>query len=258
MVLDERVISRAIITRYTERLLDHLESDVAIVGGGPSGLLAGYYLAKAGKKVALIDRHISLGGGMWAGGMFFNEIVVQSEAAPILSDLGVNMKKYEENYYTASSVEAVSTLISKATQAGVTVFNGITAEDVMMREDRIIGLVINWGTVEKAGLMVDPLAIRSDFVIDATGHDSNIVCVAEKKVPGKLLTPSGKVEGEQSLWCEKAEALTVENTKEVYPGMFVTGMAANAVFGGPRMGPIFGGMLLSGRKVADLILNYGH
>jgi len=30
-------------------------------------------------------------------------------------------------------------------------------------------------------------------------------------------------------------------------------MAANAVFGAPRMGPIFGGMLLSGQKVARLI-----
>jgi thiamine thiazole synthase len=27
-------------------------------------------------------------------------------------------------------------------------------------------------------------------------------------------------------------------------------MSANAVFGGPRMGPVFGGMLLSGEKLA--------
>jgi thiamine thiazole synthase len=32
-------------------------------------------------------------------------------------------------------------------------------------------------------------------------------------------------------------------------------MAANAVHGGFRMGPIFGGMLRSGRKVARLILD---
>jgi ribulose 1,5-bisphosphate synthetase/thiazole synthase len=32
------------------------------------------------------------------------------------------------------------------------------------------------------------------------------------------------------------------------------GMSANAAFGGPRMGPIFGGMLLSGRRVSELIL----
>jgi thiamine thiazole synthase len=31
-------------------------------------------------------------------------------------------------------------------------------------------------------------------------------------------------------------------------------MAANAVYGSPRMGAIFGGMLLSGKKVADLAM----
>jgi thiamine thiazole synthase len=40
----------------------------------------------------------------------------------------------------------------------------------------------------------------------------------------------------------------------IYPGLYVSGMAANNVSGGFRMGPIFGGMLKSGRKVAGLIL----
>jgi len=31
-------------------------------------------------------------------------------------------------------------------------------------------------------------------------------------------------------------------------------MAANAAFGGPKMGHVFGGMLLSGKKVAELIV----
>jgi thiamine thiazole synthase len=31
-------------------------------------------------------------------------------------------------------------------------------------------------------------------------------------------------------------------------------MCANAVFGNPRMGPIFGGMLLSGEKVAKELI----
>jgi ribulose 1,5-bisphosphate synthetase/thiazole synthase len=53
---------------------------------------------------------------------------------------------------------------------------------------------------------------------------------------------------------EEAETLTLENTREVFPGLFAAGMSANATFGGPRMGAIFGGMLLSGRKVADLLL----
>jgi len=49
------------------------------------------------------------------------------------------------------------------------------------------------------------------------------------------------------------EPLTIENTREIFPNVYVTGMACNVVFGAPRMGPIFGGMLLSGKKVAGLI-----
>ena len=123
-----------------------------------------------------------------------------------------------------------------------------------MRADRVIGLVLNWSPVEMAGLHVDPLSVRSTFVIDATGHATEVVKVVQNKVPGKLNTPSGEIEGEQSMWTDKAETLTLQNTREVFPGLYVTGMAANATFGGPRMGPIFGGMLLSGEKVAKDLL----
>ncbi len=60
--------------------------------------------------------------------------------------------------------------------------------------------------------------------------------------------------GERSMWAEVAERKIMENTKEVYPGLIVTGMVANAVCGAPRMGPIFGGMLLSGRRAAEVAI----
>jgi len=47
--------------------------------------------------------------------------------------------------------------------------------------------------------------------------------------------------------------MTVEQTKRLYPGLYVSGMAANNTSGGFRMGPIFGGMFHSGEKVARLI-----
>jgi len=50
------------------------------------------------------------------------------------------------------------------------------------------------------------------------------------------------------------EKTVLENTREIYPNVFVCGMAANAAFGANRMGPIFGGMLLSGRKLADILV----
>jgi phytoene dehydrogenase-like protein len=38
--------------------------DVVIIGGGPNGLIAGAYLAKAGLKVAVVERRYEIGGGL--------------------------------------------------------------------------------------------------------------------------------------------------------------------------------------------------
>jgi len=253
MALDEIFISRAIIERYTEKLLDCLDLDVAVAGAGPSGLVASYYLAKAGRKVALFERKLSLGGGMWGGGMMFNEIVVQEEAKPILDEMGISARPFGDGYYTADSIECVSTLTSKAIKAGARMFNLISVEDVMIRDNRVTGLVINWSAVEMNDLHVDPLTIRSKFVIEATGHPVEIMKVIERKIDADLLTETGRILGEKSMWAETAEAGTLTNTKEAFPGVYVCGMSANATFGSYRMGPIFGGMLLSGKKAAEEI-----
>ena len=254
MALDEVLISRAIIDRYHQKLVDHLNLDVAVVGGGPAGLVAAYYLAKAGKKVAMYERKLSIGGGMWGGGMMFNEIVVQEEGLKILDEFGVQYQEYAPGYYTASSIESVAVLLAKTCQAGATIFNLFSVEDVMVRDKRVCGLVLNWSPVEMAGLHVDPLVVRTKYVIDATGHDAEVIDVIQRKAGFDLLTETGKIMGEKSLWAEVAEQATVDNTKEVYPGVFVAGMAANATFGANRMGPVFGGMLLSGERVAQTII----
>jgi len=127
----------------------------------------------------------------------------------------------------------------------------------VIRDNRVMGLVITWSPVEMAGLHVDPLTIHARAVIDATGHDTEVLHVIERKADVTFNTPTGKLMGERSMWSEKAERLTVDNTREICPGVYVAGMSANAAFGGPRMGPIFGGMLLSGRKAAEQILAAG-
>jgi len=102
-----------------------------------------------------------------------------------------------------------------------------------------------------AKLHVDPLAIRAKVVIDATGHDSEICRIVVKKLGAKLKTKTGEVMGEKSMLADAGEKALIKNTREVYPGLLVAGMAANAVYGSPRMGAIFGGMLLSGKKAAE-------
>lgn len=254
MKLDDITISKAIVDSFMQDFLDYMDVDVAIGGGGPSGLTAGYYLAKAGLKVALFEKKLSMGGGMWGGGMMFNKIVVQDDGKRILDEFGIKTQKYEDNYRVADSIESVSTLCSKACKAGLHIFNLMSIEDVMIRNEKITGLVLNWSAVDIAGLHVDPLTMRSKAVIDATGHDCEIVKVVENKIGPELNTKNGRIMGEKSMWAEIGEKSIIDNTKEVYPGLYVVGMAANAVYGSPRMGPIFGGMLLSGEKIAEILI----
>ncbi len=253
MELDDLMVSKAIIERFSQKLLNYLEVDVAIVGAGPAGLMASYALAKKGLKVAVFEKKLSVGGGMWGGGMMFNEIVVQEEGKKILDELGIDSQEYKGGYYTADSIQATTTLASYATKAGAKIFNLISVEDVMVRGERIVGLVLNWTAVNMAGLHIDPLSIKAKRLIDATGHDAELVKILRQKCGARLLTETGEIMGEKSMWADQGEKSILNNTKEVYPGVFVAGMAANAVFGDHRMGPIFGGMLLSGKKVADLI-----
>ena len=255
MKLDEVKISQAIIESYTDKLINSLDVDVAIVGAGPAGMACGYYLAKQNKKVAIFERKLSVGGGMWGGGIMFNEIVVQEEAKKILDEFGVRARLYEKGYYLADSIEAVSTICSKTVRAGVKIFNLLSVEDVMIRKGRICGLVLNWTAVGMANLHVDPITMKARFTVDATGHAAEVAHIVEKKSGIRLKTKTGKVMGEKSMWADLAEKTIVKNSKEVCPGLYVCGMCANAVFGSPRMGPIFGGMLLSGKKVAGDLLH---
>ncbi len=249
----EQIVSAGIVDSYFNKLKEHLSVDVAIVGGGPSGLVASYYLAKKGLKVALYDRKLAPGGGMWGGAMMFNEIVVQKDALFILDELKITYKHYEKDYYTLDSVHATSSLVYHATRLGVKIFNCTSVEDVVFQNDKVSGVVLNWAPIHREGMHVDPLVIMAKAVIDGTGHDCEIARTLERKNNIKLNTKTGKAMGERSLSIDEAERTTVENTKEIFPGLYVSGMASNGVSGGFRMGPIFGGMLLSGKKVADLI-----
>ncbi|WP_048147849.1 sulfide-dependent adenosine diphosphate thiazole synthase [Palaeococcus ferrophilus] len=241
-------ISRAIVEAYFNDLLENLQLDVAIVGAGPSGMVAGYYLAKGGAKVAIFEKKLSVGGGIWGGAMGFNRVVVQGSAREILDEFGVDCKPVGSGLYVLDSIELASTLASKTIKAGVKIFNMVEVEDLVVKDGRVSGVVINWTPVKMVNLHVDPLTVEAKSVVDSTGHGAQISQHLLKR--GLLKT----IPGEGPMWAEKGEELTFEHTKEVFPGLYATGMAANALAGAPRMGPIFGGMLLSGRKAALEIL----
>jgi len=253
-MLDDITISKAILKRGLEKLLKATDSEVVIAGGGPSGLSASYFLAKEGIKVTIFERALKTGGGMPGGGIGLPIIVIQEEGLEILEEFGVSYKVFEEKgYYTADSLESSAKLVAGAIDTGVRIINLTTVEDVMVNDNKLCGVVINRTPIVMASLHVDPISVRANYVIDATGHDTEVVKALLKRKDIKLNTPSGGIEGEGPMWALKGEKSIISNTREVFPNLYVTGMAANAVYGSPRMGPIFGGMLQSGKKAAELI-----
>jgi thiamine thiazole synthase len=234
----ERNVSKGIISTYFDKLERNLDLDVAIVGGGPSGIVAAYYLAKAGLKVAQFDRKLSPGGGMWGGAMMFNQIVVQEEALHIIQEFDINYQAYDKGLYVMDSVESTAALLYKAVHAGATIFNCYSVEDVIFKNNVVNGVVVNWTPVLREGMHVDPLNILAKCVVDGTGHDSEMCCTVARKNGIKLATETGQVIGERSLDVINGETEVVNGTKEIYPGLYVCGMAASAVSGTPRMGPI--------------------
>jgi thiamine thiazole synthase len=191
---------------------------------------------------------------MWGGAMMFNEIVIQKEALDIVNDFDIKYSHYTDELYVMDSVESTSSLLYHAVHAGATIFNCYSVEDVVFKNNEVRGVVVNWTPVLREGLHVDPLNIMAKFVIDGTGHDSEMCKTVARKNGIELATETGKVIGERSLDVIAGEDQVVKGTKEIFPGLYVCGMAASAVSGTPRMGPIFGGMLMSGKKVADLII----
>ena len=239
-------ISRVIIEQYAKKLSEHLENDVVIVGAGPAGLAAGYYLAKTKVKTTIIEKKLSIGGGIWGGAAGYN--VVTFKDKDILDEIGVTTKK-QGRLYIADAIEFAAALAYASKKAGAAIFNLIEAEDIVLKKERARGVVVNSASARAIGLHVDPFCICAKYTIDATGHPAELVGMLKKRKPE--LFP--KELQEYFMNVEASEAGVVEKTGEVFPGLYVAGMAVCDVYNLPRMGPIFGGMLKSGKKVAELI-----
>ncbi len=245
-------VTKTIVNEFLDDFLQNiLDSDVVVVGSGPCGVAAAKYCAEKGLKTVMIERNIYGGGGMWQGGYLMPKNTVGAPANKILEECGVNLKDAGNGLYVCDSFEMVSKMLASACDAGVKLLNSTNVEDLILKEDHVDGVVIQWYPVQQMPKFItcmDPIAIRSKVVIDATGHDSVLVRRLWQQKRLNIEEPPGC----GSLWVDEAEKQTVELTHEIYPGLIVAGMSATSTYGAPRMGPIFGGMLLAGQKAAEL------
>jgi len=248
----EHQVTGAIVKDFCDDFLKNLQSDVIIVGGGPSGLTAGRALASKGLHTTIIESNNYLGGGFWLGGYLMNGITVRDPAQHILDEIGAPYREADKGLYLTKGPHVCSKLIAAACDAGVYIINMTTVDDVVLREkNRVAGVVINWTPVSglpRAIKCVDPVALEAKIVIDATGHDAVVASALEKH--GLL-----QLKGCGGMWIDKSEDQIVERTGEIHPGLVASGMAVSAVYGIHRMGPTFGSMLLSGIKAAEVAMD---
>src|SRR5574339_932288 len=243
-------ITRAIANEFHDVLINYADSDVIILGVGPAGITAGRELALMGFKTLIIEQNNYLGGGYWLGGYMMNPVTVREPAQKLWDELGIPYKKVSDGLYLTPGPHAVSKLIASACDAGVKFLNLTKFDDLVLKNGRVAGIVVNWMPVSALPrniTCVDPVALESKIVIDASGHDS----VAVKRLVDRGLVTWRGMEP-MSITGEDA---VVEYTGEVYPGLIAAGMSATETHGLPRMGPTFGSMLLSDRKAAQLAIS---
>ncbi len=250
--LNESVISKAIVESYHRKLLRSIDGGIVIVGAGPAGLTAAFHLAMGGRKVTIVEKRLAPGGGIWGGGMGMNEVVVQEEAMPVLEAADIRHDRQSEGLCIVDAAEMACALCLQAIRAGAVLLNLTTFEDLSVHDGRAAGAVVNRTRISGA-LPVDPIVLQAETVIDASGHEA--VAVARLRARAHLASQlKSAASGEGPIDATGGERFVVEHVAEVFPGLWITGMAVCATLGGPRMGPIFGGMLLSGMRVAHQIL----
>ena len=248
--VNEKEITRAIAGMFHETITEFTDSDVIIIGSGPSGLSAGMELGKKGIKTLIIEQNNYVGGGYWVGGYMMNPVTVRSPAQKVWDELGVPYRKVSEGLYATWGPHACSKLIAATCDAGVRFLQLTKFDDLVLKKNRVCGVVVNWMPVSALPrniTCVDPVALESKIVIDASGHDS----VAVKRLMDRGYV---KWKGMDPMWVDGGEDAVVNNTDEIFPGLIATGMSVTETHGLPRMGPTFGSMLLSGKRAAEVAL----
>ncbi|KAL2943796.1 Thiamine thiazole synthase 2 chloroplastic [Bienertia sinuspersici] len=253
----ESIVAREMTRRYMTDMITYADTDVVVIGAGSAGLSCAYELSKNPDiNVALIEQSVSPGGGAWLGGQLFSAMVVRKPAHRFLDELEIEYDEQDNYVVIKHAALFTSTIMSKLlARPNVKLFNAVAAEDLIVKSGRVAGVVTNWALVSmnhNTQSCMDPNVMEAKVVVSSCGHDGPFGATGVKRLQDIGMIK--KVPGMSALDMNSAEDAIVKLTREVVPGMIVTGMEVAEIDGAPRMGPTFGAMMISGQKAAHLAL----
>ena len=236
--IKESIVAREMTRRYMTDMITHADTDVVVVGAGSAGLSCAYELSKnPNVKVAIVEQSVSPGGGAWLGGQLFSAMVVRKPAHRFLDEIAVPYEEMEDYVVIKHAALFTSTIISKLlARPNVKLFNAVAAEDLIIRGDRVSGIVTNWALVAQnhhTQSCMDPNVMEAKVVVSSCGHDGPFGATGVKRLRSIGMIES--VPGMKCLDMNAAEDAIVKHTREVVPGMIVTGMEVAEIDGSPRM-----------------------
>ncbi|KAL9392708.1 hypothetical protein Peur_016628 [Populus x canadensis] len=255
--IKESIVSREMTRRYMTDMVTYADTDVVVVGAGSAGLSCAYELSKnPSVRVAIIEQSVSPGGGAWLGGQLFSAMIVRKPAHRFLDELEIEYDEADNYVVIKHAALFTSTIMSKLlARPNVKLFNAVAAEDLIVKGGRVSGVVTNWALVSmnhNTQSCMDPNVMEAKIVVSSCGHDGPFGATGVKRLKSIGLIDS--VPGMKALDMNAAEDAIVRLTREIVPGMIVTGMEVAEIDGAPRMGPTFGAMMISGQKAAHLAL----
>ena len=234
----ESIVAREMTRRYMTDMITHADTDVVVVGAGSAGLCCAYELSKnPNVKVAIVEQSVSPGGGAWLGGQLFSAMVVRKPAHLFLDEIDVPYDEQDTYVVIKHAALFTSTIMSKLlARPNVKLFNAVAAEDLIIKEGRVSGVVTNWALVSmnhNTQSCMDPNVMEAKVVVSSCGHDGPFGATGVKRL--KSIGMIDKVPGMKALDMNAAEDAIVKFTREVVPGMIVTGMEVAEIDGSPRM-----------------------
>jgi thiamine thiazole synthase len=163
--------------------------------------------------------------------------VVRKPAHHFLDELESEYDEQDDYVVIKYAALFTSTIMSKLlARPNVKLFNAVAAEDLIVKSGRVGGVVTNWALVSlnhDTQSCMDPNVMESKVVVSSCGHDGPFGATGVKRL--KSISLIDTVPGMKALDMNTAEDAIVRLTREVVPGMIVTGMEVAEIDGAPRM-----------------------